>query len=440
MTITIAVVGDVDASKSTLIGVLSKNIMDDGRGKARSKILTLKHEKETGRTSNVMTFMVSLPSSLSSNVNNNENNNKNNNNNTNVNNNTNENENKDIRFIDLAGHEPYISTTLRGITAYSPDYALLLIEGPKGCISKMTREYINILVSLQIPFFIGITKIDITPPKQLAEIKKMIKVLSKNINSFHYEIKNENTLERAIKAYDISPWNVCPYFQISNITGLGLDNLKKFIYNLNKLDDKDENINNYIKDNNINKLFLIHKPYHIKGIGYVVYGVSKGNTIEKNDILKIGPINNQYIPVRVRSIHDQSRTLTNKLDGIGCLAIKPISNFKLTKKMIKNGKVCIDKNDKTIFVSKIEAEIKLFNKSITITNKHTPYIHSSIISINTKVEKMNNLNGDNLDIIRSCEHAFITLSFKTKQFIYPGERLLIRDGRIIGHGIIKNVY
>jgi GTPase len=49
----VAVVGNVDAGKSTLLGVLTKGRLDDGRGKARVALFRHKHEIETGRTSSV---------------------------------------------------------------------------------------------------------------------------------------------------------------------------------------------------------------------------------------------------------------------------------------------------------------------------------------------------------------------------------------------------
>ena len=48
----IAVCGPVDAGKSSLVGVLTTGELDDGKGKARNKILVHQHERETGRTSN----------------------------------------------------------------------------------------------------------------------------------------------------------------------------------------------------------------------------------------------------------------------------------------------------------------------------------------------------------------------------------------------------
>ena len=47
--INIAVCGPVDAGKSTLIGVLTSGILDNGNGLARQKILVHKHELDSGR-------------------------------------------------------------------------------------------------------------------------------------------------------------------------------------------------------------------------------------------------------------------------------------------------------------------------------------------------------------------------------------------------------
>ena len=46
-------VGNVDAGKSTLLGVLTHGELDNGRGTARQKLFRHKHEMESGRTSSV---------------------------------------------------------------------------------------------------------------------------------------------------------------------------------------------------------------------------------------------------------------------------------------------------------------------------------------------------------------------------------------------------
>lgn len=53
--IRIAVTGNVDSGKSTLIGVLTKGQLDNGRGLVRVNVFNHKHEVETGRTSSIST-------------------------------------------------------------------------------------------------------------------------------------------------------------------------------------------------------------------------------------------------------------------------------------------------------------------------------------------------------------------------------------------------
>lgn len=53
MEVRVAVVGNVDAGKSTLLGVLTHSELDNGRGLARQKLFRHKHEMESGRTSSV---------------------------------------------------------------------------------------------------------------------------------------------------------------------------------------------------------------------------------------------------------------------------------------------------------------------------------------------------------------------------------------------------
>jgi GTPase len=45
---------------------------------------------------------------------------------------------KVIAFIDLAGHEKYLKTTIYGMTSHAPDYGMLMIGGNMGIVG-MTK-------------------------------------------------------------------------------------------------------------------------------------------------------------------------------------------------------------------------------------------------------------------------------------------------------------
>ena len=146
--IRIAVLGNVDSAKTTLVSTITNKILDDGRGLARSKVFKHKHEKDTGRTSSISFKYVKI------------------------------NENKYITFIDLAGHEKYFKTTIHGINGGLADHAILVVGANMGVL-RMTKEHLGIIKALNIPFSIVITKIDICPEnvyeRTYNEISKIIK-------------------------------------------------------------------------------------------------------------------------------------------------------------------------------------------------------------------------------------------------------------------------
>lgn len=116
----VAIGGSVDSSKSSLLGVLQTNKLDNGNGSARHHIFNYPHEKKTGRTSSISQKTLTI-------------------------------ENKKIIFYDLAGHEKYFRTTLFGISSSHPNIILILVESNCG-ILKMTKSiyYLRFICEFQL--------------------------------------------------------------------------------------------------------------------------------------------------------------------------------------------------------------------------------------------------------------------------------------------------
>ena len=145
--IRIGVIGNADSGKSTLIGVLTKNVLDDGRGSARALVMRHPHEIKTGRTSCV-TQNYSRMTSADGTV-------------------------RHTTFIDLAGQERYLKTTVSGIHRCFVDYALVVIGANMG-VTRMTEEHLTLSLNLAIPTFIVVTKIDMAPQHILTQTLKEI--------------------------------------------------------------------------------------------------------------------------------------------------------------------------------------------------------------------------------------------------------------------------
>lgn len=118
----VAVLGNVDSGKSTLLGVLTQGELDNGRGRARLNLFRHLHEIQSGRTSSI-SFEILGFNSKGEVVNYSD---------SRTAEQICESSSKMITFIDLAGHHKYLHTTIFGLTSYCPDCALLLVSANTG--------------------------------------------------------------------------------------------------------------------------------------------------------------------------------------------------------------------------------------------------------------------------------------------------------------------
>ncbi|XP_062852039.1 GTP-binding protein 2 isoform X2 [Trichomycterus rosablanca] len=139
----VAVLGNVDSGKSTLLGVLTQGELDNGRGRARLNLFRHLHEIQTGRTSSI-SFEILGFNSKGEVVNYSE---------SRTAEEICESASKMITFIDLAGHHKYLKTTIFGLTSYCPDFAMLVVSANTGIVGT-TREHLGLAMALKVPIFI----------------------------------------------------------------------------------------------------------------------------------------------------------------------------------------------------------------------------------------------------------------------------------------------
>jgi small GTP-binding protein len=399
--IRVAILGNVDSAKSTLVSTMTYKILDNGRGSAREKVFKHKHEKETGRTSSISFRYVKI------------------------------NEEKYITFIDLAGHEKYFKTTIQGLNGGLADYAILVIGANMGVL-KMTKEHLGIIKALNVPFFVVITKLDICPPNVLERTEREITRIIKSSFKKDLVLLDESGENR----YNPENKEVINYFKLSNVTGSGLDYFRKHLFTLNSLIDWD---NRKDKDT----IVWIDNSYHVNGIGIVISGTVKHGEVRINDKLLLGPINNSkkgnnFYEVLVKSIHNNFREDISLLKAgcSGCFNIKPISKKEtITKKTIKNGMVMIHKNIITNKenrpVMEFKANITVLHHPTTIRENYEPVIHCGKIAQSAVIKEMNR------DKIRTGDKATIKFRFKYRpEFIEKEDILVFREGRTKGIGRI----
>ena len=220
MEIRVAVVGNVDAGKSTLLGVLTHGELDNGRGFARLKLFRHKHEAESGRTSSVGNDILGFDSSGQV-----------------VNRPEHgaldwikvcENSSKVITFIDLAGHERYLKTTVFGMTGHAPDFGMLMVGSNAGIVG-MTKEHLGLALALSVPVFVVVTKIDMCPPNVLQETLKLLVKILKSQGCRKVPVMVKTPDDVVLSATNFVSERLCPIFQVSNVTGENLPLLKNFL-------------------------------------------------------------------------------------------------------------------------------------------------------------------------------------------------------------------
>ncbi len=349
--IKIAVCGPVDAGKSSLIGVLTSRKLDDGRGSARSKVLKHKHELDSGRTSNI-TFNNLIYET--------------------------EKYKKVISLVDLAGHEKYLKTTVFGITGLFVDYGIIVIGANTG-ITRLTKEHLGILLYMNIPTIVVITKIDVAPDEVYKRTKMKLKRLLSRTEFGKKLLFISNEFEEAkdeVSQYLEKLTNnetLIPVISISNKTGHNVENLHSIINNLKPRQQWD-------KDKIDGSLFFIDSTFKVQGIGLILSGILKGEDIIINQRLWLGPINGKFVEVRVRSLHNNIREDVKKIydSENSCIAVKfPNPKDTLERNQIKKGMLLLSNLEryKKNVTRKFAANVTILHHSTTITSGYTPVIH-----------------------------------------------------------------
>lgn len=383
---------------STLTGVLTRGIVDDGRGFARRNVLRHPHEKESGRTSClVQHYMrgISDPESVKI-------------------------------FVDLAGHEKYLKTTIGGMSKSCLDYTCVVIAANMGVL-RMTREHLGITLGMNIPFFIVITKIDLAPENVLRKTLSDIFDLFKRFRS--HKRLNINKTPFILDSSRESPIDFnheIPIIKTSNVSGENTDFLRNFVDNLKP------NII-FIGDS---LHFLVECVYSIKGIGFVVSGLVKSGKISVGSTYYMGPFYGRYARVLVKSIHNNFRENIDNLyrGNNGCVNFKIIDrDFPIKRNSIRKG---IKFLDKPILVKGFRASVKLLHHHTMIKCGYQPVLHCDNISQTAVIKKMDR------EILRLHETAIIDFEFQYHpEYIETGSKILFREGKTKGVGdIIEILY
>ena len=409
----IAVVGNVDAGKSTMLGVLVKGSLDDGRGKVRVNLFRHKHEIESGRTSSVgmeiMGFdtlgnIVASPipgrkltwgeiGRRSAKV---------------------------ISFTDLAGHERYLKTTVFGLLSSSPDYCLLMVAANNGLIG-MSKEHLGIAIALNVPVMVVITKIDICPPHILEETLRHLKRILKSPGAKKVPTLIKTREEAVTTASHFISHRICPIFQVSNVNGQGLDLVRTF---LNILPQH----RHYDPESNFE--FHINDTFSVPYVGTVVSGVVKSGMVHAGDSVLLGPDSlGQFQSTSIRSIERKRIPVPVCSAGQSAsFALKKVQRKDVRKGMVLLAKLEVAPKAYREFV----AEVLILSHATTIRPKYQAMLHVGPVSQTCAIIDIDR------EYIRTGDRATVAFRFVQRpEFLSAGDRILFREGLTKGLGVVK---
>ncbi|KAI8982060.1 translation protein [Mycotypha africana] len=401
-----------------MLGVLTKGVLDDGRGKARVNLFRHKHEIESGRTSSIGGEILGFDSK------------------SNMIQSTRRHHWEEITdkaakvlsFVDLAGHEKYLKTTVSGMTGSAPEFAMLMVGANAGMIG-MSKEHLALSLSLNIPVFVVITKIDRCPAHVLESTVKQLTRILKSKSCRKIPLFVETNRDVVITAQNFVSERLCPVFKVSNVTGQGLDLVRNFLNILPSLTQYDASQSFH---------FEINETYSVPFVGTVVNGVVKTGVIHVGDKVLLGPdYAGQFIVTTIKGIHRKRVPVPVAYAGQSVtFALKNVRRNNLRK-----GQVLLE-YDKDAPLSalpkaskRFEAEILILYHSTTIKSNYQAMVHCGAVRQTARI-----ITTTEQTILRTGDRAKVEFEFvKQPEYLNIGSRLIFREGRTKGVGKITKL-
>lgn len=457
--IRMAVAGNVDAGKSTCIGVLKTGALDNGRGSARTSTMVHAHEITTGRTSTTSSHVVGFKSdgtisnydgvranSLDQ---------------------VTKNSVRLLSLIDLAGHEKYLRSMIYGVSSSLLDYCLVLVNSRSGC-THMTHHHLCIASMLRIPTLIVFSKVDGCPEHRFTqsvdETKELLKSpdVRKKLTLINPEKNKEDALKTVLGFLSGDRQMVIPALSCSFVDGTNVDFLRRIMRFLPKR-------RKHSQKKDLPLEFIIERLYNVPGVGPVALGFVNGGTVHANRPCVFGPIQNDtgdFIKSTVKTIHYNTLPVKSVTAGnFACLALKL---SKEQAKHVRRGQVLMEVQPPAVRRFKAKINI-IYSMHTSIRVGYTPYLHILMVRQSAVVENCEPVSansspaakispeaaaeaaaaGDEVSsdreaatkgippTLRPGDMSMITFRFAYRpEFVRPGMRIMFRDGKVKGIGVI----
>ena len=440
----VAVIGNGQSGKSTLVGVLCSGRMDNGRGSARMNVFRHRHEVETGHTSSLSSQLLGFdeagrvinmagsspsPSSFSSHSWSG----------------ITDRASKVITFSDLVGHESGAKVTTSALLADAVDYALIVVSALEG-LTAMDREYIGMCEGLGIRMVVGMSKVDLVDETRVAAVIAEVEELLSGLAAMDGVMKvlkvvaTEDDIAGAVRSAA-----VVPLFTLSSVNGQHIDLFSSFLFTLPPP-------RNWTAEEVLPASFSIDSVYSVDDTSIVGGLLVSGHLLCPQRLL-LGPLGKEgrFAPVTVTSMHirrrDVRRVEAGQSASLGLDLADEITHSQLRRGLI----LCDEKADG------MQSSCYVFDAVIALSSPPDPlHLHYQPILYMTNIRQSAMLLSIRLlqpttageDSNGHATTAPITPAEYEMRFrwrYYPehvqvGYRVVLREGPCRGIGRVTRIY
>lgn len=452
----ICTVGNVDSGKSTLLGVLTQGLQDDGRGRARSSVFRHRHELKSGRTSSIANLLLGFDESGRV-VNYHEDDSglfrkedpHHNAARPEAEARVAESASKLITFSDLCGHEKYFKTTLVGMVGLDPDYLLCTIDANRGEMRGMVHEHLLVANALAIPTIICLTKCDMAAEESVSSTLSDIKRFLKQRGSQPFVVKNREDVtlaaERILQGYT-------PIVPCSAVTGAMIPEVKLLLNLLPRRTLIPQHLLQSASKPSPESALLIRIEDlfpSVPGVGLVVSGRVVRGTASVNDNVRVGPVvdaagtlvKSGFSSMRISSMRFEGVPVEELPPGtIGTFALKAAGKAKSLladgTRLLRHVKVLLGSESVVAPSRFLKANVTILQHPSSIRPRYEPVLHIGMVRQAARVVEMRDPStGEPLETLRAGDSAEVLFKWAHwPEVLEAGSALVFRESRVKGIG------
>ncbi|MFB6219746.1 MAG: GTPBP1 family GTP-binding protein [Halobacteriaceae archaeon] len=397
--------GHVDHGKSTLVGSLVTGHPDDGEGGTRAYLDRQPHEMERGLSADLSygvygfsegeAVRMADPDRKAERAR------------------VVEEADRVVSFVDTVGHEPWLRTTIRGLVGGKLDYGLLTVAADDGP-TRTTREHLGILLALDLPTVVAVTKADLADDERLDAVESEVGRLLRDADRTPLPVERHG-VEAAVEEIDET---VVPVLRTSAVSMAGMADLDELFRRLPKTgeDAGDDQFRMYVD-----------RTYEVTGVGAVASGTVQSGAVEAGDPLLLGPMaDGSFREVEARSIEMHYHRVESAEAGrIVGIALKGVSESD-----VERGMVLVPRGADPAPVREFEAEVMVLNHPTRVGAGYEPVVHLETVSeaATFHPEGGQLLPGD-------AGRTRVRFKF-CPYLVEEGQRFVFREGRSKGVGTV----